>query len=98
MGGRVISLIDYRELRLAGSVRETAKGRYFRVNLKNASHMRSMKTRQRLVGSHVDSIDRVRVLSAFSGTNLSPKWSSDYRFVVPAAFFLICLVLVAFGL
>jgi hypothetical protein len=98
MGGRVISLIDYRELRLAGSVRETAKGRYFRVNLKNASHVRLMKTRQRLAGSRVHSIGRVRIPSGFSPTNVSPKSSSDYRFVFPAAFFLICLALVVFGL
>lgn len=76
--------------------RETAKVLPFRVNLKSASHTRPIKMRQRLVGSHVDSIDPAVPDLLFSRTHASPKW--DRRFVLAAAFFVGCLALVAFGL
>jgi hypothetical protein len=97
MGGRLISLADYRELHGAGNVRERSKGPSLRARPKKGSRGQPMKTRQRVVGSHVDSIDRVTIPRALSRTNVSPKWW-DYRFILPSVFVLSCLALVAFGL
>jgi hypothetical protein len=96
MGGRVISLINYRELRFAESARETGEGRSFCRSLKNGSHSRPMKPRQRFVGSHRDSIDSAKPALMFSRTNVSPKW--DRGFLLAALFFVGCLAFVAFGL
>ena len=94
MGGRVISLIDYRELHFAESARETTKGRAFCKDLKSGSHSRPMKPRQRLVGSHRVSIDPAKPDLMVS--DVSPKW--DRRFLLAALFFVVCLMLVALGL
>lgn len=96
MVGRVISLTDYRDLRLAGSKRETEKVRSSRVNLKAASHSRPMKSRRRLVGSPVDSMDPAKADLTFSRAYVSPKW--DRRYLFATWFFVGCLALVAFGL
>ena len=96
MGSRIISLVDYRELRFARSARETGKGRSFCKNLKSDSHSRPMKPRRRLVGSHCDSIDSTKPDLMVSRTNVSPK--RDRRFLLTALFFAGCLMLVALGL
>jgi hypothetical protein len=96
MGTRIISLTDYRQQRPADA-RQTRKGASLRRRLKNASPPRPMKTRQRLVGSHVDPAQAVAVDAVLSRTNTAPRrW--DNRFILTAAFFLGCLVMVALGL
>jgi hypothetical protein len=96
VGGRVISLIDYRELHFAESARVTGRGRRFCKNLKSGSHSRPPKTRQRLVGSHRVSIDPAKPDLMVSRTDVTPKW--DRRFLLAALFFVVCLMLVALGL
>jgi hypothetical protein len=97
VGGHVISLTDYRQLQLAAN-REIATGPSVRMRSKKASHPQSMKTQQQqLVGSHVDSVDRVAVDLIFCRANVSSKWW-DYKFILQAIFFLGCLAVVAFGL
>ena len=85
MGGRVISLIEYRQFHLVANRREMPKGPSLRARPKKGSRGQPMKTRQRVVGSHVDSIDRVTIPRALSRTNVSPKWW-DYRFILPSVF------------
>jgi hypothetical protein len=96
VGGRVISLIDYREFLFAEKTRETVKACPFHVSVKTASHARPKKTRQRLVDSHRDSIHLAKPDRMVSRTDVSPKW--DRRFPLAALFFVGCLMLVALGL
>lgn len=92
MGGRVISLIDYRGLRLARNG-QTAREPSLGVRLKKP-HPRPPKARQRLLGSYVDSIDRVEMSLTFPRTKVSPKWW-DSGFIVPVLALLCCVAVVA---
>lgn len=94
MGGRVISLADYRQLRAAGN-RQAARDRLSPAHLKK-SHPLPPKTRQRLEGSYVDSIYRAET-SLTSPQKVSPKWW-DSGLIVPAVALLGCLAVVALGL
>lgn len=96
MGGRVVSLNDYRELHFAGSTREIEIGRHFYKNLKSVSRSRRMKQRQRPVGPQRDSINQAEPDPIVSMTEVRVKW--DRRFLFVALFFVGCLVLVGFGL
>ena len=96
MGARLISLSNYRQLQLAAN-RQKAKGPCLGVRSKKASRPQSMKTAQRLVGSHVDSVERVALDLAFCRARVSAKWW-DYSLILPTIFFLSCLAVIAFGL
>jgi hypothetical protein len=96
VGSRLISLVDYRELRFVGSARETGKGRSFCKNLKSGSYLRPTKPRRRLVGSHRGSIDLAKPDLMVSWTDVSQK--RDRRFLLTALFFAGCLMLVGLGL
>lgn len=95
MGGRVVSLIDFRERRFAECGRATGKGRSVRKSLKSGSHARPIKPRQRLVGSHFD-IDSAELDPTFPRIGVGPK--QDPKFLLATLLFVGCLVFVAFGL
>lgn len=92
MGSRVISLTDYRHLRVVESGR--AAGGLSRVSAKKL-HPHTPKTRLRLTGSYVDSFYPTETNWAHPH-KVSPKWW-DSGLVVPLLALLCCLV-VAIGL
>ena len=96
MGSRVISLTAYQERRLE-SAREEPKRGPVPIRLKRASQIRLTTTRQRLVGTQVDSVERLVIDAQFPLTKTGTRqW--DNRTILIALFFLGCLVMAGLGL
>jgi hypothetical protein len=95
MGSRVISLSDYRENHSAGE-HEPRKISCVRPHPKKPSHPRAMKMRRRVVGTHVDSADRVTIESRVYRAKL--KTARGKPEITLMLIFLLCLALAAFAL
>ena len=95
MGSRVISLSDYRENHGAAE-HEPRNKSVGRLHPKKSAHPGAMKTRRQVVGTHVDSADRVSIESKVYRAKLNAARGKPE--ITLMLIFLLCLALAAFVL